>query len=105
MRKGRKYRFNEKPQSQGGRSALILAGISAALFLVSVAFSFRAGGNAGVSAGAPALIGMLLSVCSFLFGVRSFKEKDTAPGFSIVGTMAGGLVMLGWLTIFLIGIG
>ena len=105
MRKGRKYRFYEKPQSQGGRFALILAGISVGLFIVSVIFSFHARGNAGTSAGAPALIGMLLAVCSFMFGVRSFREKDTAPGFSIAGTMIGGLVMLGWLTIFLMGIG
>jgi uncharacterized membrane-anchored protein YitT (DUF2179 family) len=50
------------------------------------------------------LIGMLLSVCSFFFGVRSFKEKDTAPGFSIAGTIIGGIVMLGWLMVFLMGV-
>ncbi|MBE5997195.1 MAG: hypothetical protein E7240_07590 [Lachnospiraceae bacterium] len=104
MKKNRKYRFFEKQQSQGGKSALITAGVSAGLFLISVILSFHARGNAGLAAGAPALIGMLLSVCSFFFGVRSFKEKDTAPGFSIAGTIIGGIVMLGWLMVFLMGV-
>ncbi len=104
MKKSRKYRFYEKPQSYGGKFALIMAGLSVLLFFVSVFISFRAGGKAGLAAGAPALIGMLFAVCSFIFGVRSFKEKDTSPGFSIAGTMIGGIVMLGWLTIFLMGI-
>ena len=86
MRKGRKYRFYEKPQSFGGKYALLLAGISVLLFFISVFISSRAGGNAGTAAGAPALLGLLLSVCSFIAGIRSFREKDTLPGCSIAGT-------------------
>ena len=104
MKKSRKYRFYEKSQSTGGKFALIMAGLSCGLFVVSVLLSLHARGEAGLSAGAPALLGALLAICSFLFGVRSFKEKDTAPGFSIAGTILGGIVMLGWLMIFLMGV-
>ena len=76
MKKSRKYRFYEKPQSYGGKFALIMAGLSVLLFFVSVFISFRAGGKAGLAAGAPALIGMLFG-CAPLFSACGHLRKKT----------------------------
>ena len=104
MARDRKYRFYEKPHAVGGRFALIIAGISLLLFIVCVVLSFISRGNGGQYIGGIGLIGGLLSVCGFFAGIRSFREPETTPALSIAGTIACGMIMLGWATIFLAGL-
>ena len=47
---------------------------------------------------------MLLSVYGFYVGMKSFNERDVSPTFSIIGSIACGVMMVGWLTLVLIGL-
>lgn len=104
MAKEQKYKFEKKEHSRGGRTASFLALASFALFVSSVIVSFVFKGNAGTAVGGMALIAMLLSVYGFICGMKSFAEKGVSPILSVVGSIACGIIMVGWLTLFLAGV-
>lgn len=104
MAKEQKYKFEKKEHSRGGKTSSFLALASAVLFFISVIVSFANGGNAGTAVGGLAFIALLFSVYGFIVGMKSFNEKNVSPLFSIVGSIACGVIMVGWLTLFLAGI-
>ncbi|MCI1721997.1 MAG: DUF6142 family protein [Lachnospiraceae bacterium] len=104
MAKSQKYKFEKREQSKGGRTASFLALASAALFAAAVIVSFAQGGKAGTEVGGLALIAILFSVYGFIVGMKSFREKDVSPVLSIIGSIACGVIMVCWLTLFLAGI-
>ena len=55
--------------------------------------------------GALSFSGMLLSLYGFYVGMRSFEEKEVSPTWSVIGAIASGVVAVGYLTLFLTGIG
>ncbi len=101
----KKYRFVEKVQSRDGKLATALAGASALLFVLVVIISFAAGGKAESFVGGLALTAALLSVYGFYVGMRSFSEKNVSSKFSLIGSILSGIIMIGWLTLFLVGLG
>lgn len=105
MRKKYKYSFARKKEADGGFVSLIYAGISLFLFLVAALLSFSQSGNAGSWIGAFGVMAILFSACGFAAGLRSFKEKDRNYYFSAIGSLANGMFLIGWLALFLIGIG
>jgi hypothetical protein len=48
---------------------------------------------------------MLLSGYGFYVGMKSFEEEDVSPTCSVAGAILSGVVTVGWLTLFLTGIG
>ena len=99
----RKYRFVEKKDSKGGKTSLLFAVISALCFVVCVAISCLKDGNAGPFVGAIAIGAMLLAAYGFQVGMKSFSEKDVSPSYSVVGAILSGIVLIGYLTLFLTG--
>ncbi len=99
----RKYSFVEKKDSKGGKLSLLFALISALCFLVLVVISFLREGNAGPYVGAIAIGAMLLAIYGFRVGMQSFGEKDVSPSYSVVGAILSGVVMIGYLALFLNG--
>ncbi|MEE8826641.1 MAG: DUF6142 family protein [Eubacteriales bacterium] len=102
--KDNKYTFIEKKDSKGGILSAKLAGVSFALLIIDAILSFAFQGSAGAIAGVIALAAMALSVYGFLIGMKSFSEKECSPKFSVIGSISSGVVMVGWLTIFLTGL-
>lgn len=104
MASKRRYTFTERRSSKGGKFALCLAGAAfvllAAVVLISVFFQ----GNAGSFIGALSLTGALLSAYGFYCGMKSFSETDVSPAFSILGSIASGVIMVAYLTLFLTGL-
>ena len=102
--KDNKYTFIEKKKSKGGILAAELAGASLVLLIIDAILSFAFQGSAGAIAGVIALAAMALSVYGFITGMRSFSGKECSPTYSVIGSILPGVVMVGWLTIFLTGL-
>jgi hypothetical protein len=47
---------------------------------------------------------MLLSVYGFAMGLKSFSEENRTHKAGMIGSIANGIIMIGWLGIFLMGI-
>ena len=104
MANEKKYHFRENVQSEGGRISTILAVLSFLLFIAAAAVSYVSKGNAGSFAGCMAFAGAAISIYGFRQGMKSFAEKNVSNRLSIIGSISFGIIMIGWLTIFLTGL-
>lgn len=102
----KKYNYNFiRKQSKGGRSAIVMAGVSFGLFLLDAVLSFVFGGAGGAVLGAVGLFAMLLAVYGFYLGMKSFSEEQVSHRRSIVGSVSCGIIAVGWLALYLVGVG
>lgn len=104
MRRKYKYAFTRKKETEGGFTSLIFGGCSLVLFLAAAGISFFWEGHAAQWVGALGVMAILFSVCGFSIGLKSFQEKDRSYRFSAIGAMANGIISVGWLALFLIGV-
>ena len=81
MAKRYRYAFAQKKPAKKGIFAVALAGVSVGLFLV-----------------------VLLSAYGFVQGVKSFSEENKSHTVSIISAMANGVITVGWLALFLMGV-
>lgn len=100
----KKYRFVEKGQSRDGKLSTALAAVSALIFIIVVAISFFRGGEAAGFVGGLALTAALLVCYGFYVGMRSFSEKNVSAKYSLIGSISCGIIMIGWLTLFMAGL-
>ena len=91
MAKRYRYAFAQQKEAEKGVASVWIAGISVFLFLAAVFISFLMEGNGGV-------------VDGFLQGLKSFSQEHRSHRVSIVGSIANGVIMVGWLGLFLIGV-
>lgn len=104
MAKRYRYAFAKKREAAKGRLSAGLAATSFALFLAAVAISFLLEGAYGFVVGGICLFAMLLSVYGFIMGLMSFSEENCAHRTSIIGSITNGIIMVGWLGFFLMGV-
>ncbi|MGN8631433.1 hypothetical protein ACTNEW_07575 [Blautia sp. HCP3S3_G3] len=104
MAKRYRYAFAKKKEAAKGKLSVGLAVASLLLFITAVLFSFRMEGEYGFVVGGICLFAMLLSVYGFIMGLLSFSEENFAHRTSIIGSIVNGIVMVGWLGFFLMGV-
>ena len=104
MAKRYRYAFTKKREAQKGKLAAVLAVVSLGLFVTAVLLAFFLQGQYGYIVGGISLCAMLLSVYGFAMGLKSFSEENRLHRTSMVGSIANGIIMIGWLGIFLLGI-
>lgn len=104
MAKRYKYSFAKKKEAEDGVFSSIMALVSVILFLIGSIASFVMGGKGGIYLGAMGFMAILFSVYGFYRGLRSFSEKDCNHKYSIIGSLANGVIVVGWIALFLIGI-
>lgn len=104
MAKRYRYAFAKKKEAQKGKLSTGLAVGSLLLFAAAVEIAFLTGGTVGYIVGGLSLFAMLLSVYGFAMGLRSFSEEDRAHRTSMIGSIANGVIMVGWIGMFLLGI-
>ena len=104
MARVKRYKFAKKRYAKNGQISTILAVVCLALLLLASVVSFLLRGNAGVFVGGIALMAMLLSIYGFYLGLKGFSERDCVNTFCIVGAIANGVIMVGYLAIYLIGV-
>jgi hypothetical protein len=48
---------------------------------------------------------MLFSVYGFYIGMKAMNEKEHSPILPVIGSISSGIIMVGWLGLFLAGMG
>lgn len=104
MTKRYRYAFAKKKEAAKGKWSVGLAAASLILFVTAVFLSFGLNGEYGFVVGGICLFAMLLSVYGFIMGLSSFSEENCAHRTSIIGSIVNGIVMVGWLGFFLMGV-
>ena len=104
MAKRYRYAFTKKREAQKGQLSAVLAVVSLVLFVTAVLLAFFLQGQYGYIVGGISLCAMLLSVYGFAMGLKSFSEENRLDRTSMAGSIANGIIMIGWLGIFLLGI-
>lgn len=104
MARVKRYKFAKKKYAKNGMISTVLAAVCLFLLLLASVVSFSLRGNAGVIVGGIALMAMLLSIYGFYLGLKGFSEKDCSSLFCIIGAIANGLIMVGYLAIYLMGV-
>lgn len=99
-----KYSFAPDANAKGGVWAAAAGGLSLFFLLLTAVISFALEGRGGNWLGAVGLFSFLLSAYGFYMGIKSFQEKNVNHRYSVVGSLAGGVVMVLWLGTFLAGI-
>ena len=100
MAKRYRYAFAKKREAQQGKLSAVLAAVSLVLFVLA----FFLQGQYGYIVGGISLCAMLLSVYGFAMGLKSFSEENRTHKAGMIGSIANGIIMIGWLGIFLMGI-
>ena len=104
MAKSYRYAFVKKKEAGKGKLSTGLAAASLLLFGAAVMTAFFLEGKLGFLVGGIGLFAMLLSVYGFIMGLSSVSEEDRNHKTSIIGSIANGIIMVGWLGIFLMGV-
>lgn len=101
-----RYAFARQKEAEEGVLATILAGVSVLLFVIAVGISFFAGGEGmlGTIIGGISVCATLLSLYGFIQGMRSFSKENRNHTYGIAGAIANGIIMIGWLGLFLLGV-
>lgn len=99
-----RYAFAKKKEAQKGKLSTGLAAASLILFITAVMLAFFMNGEFGYIVGGVSLCAMLLSIYGFAMGLKSFSEENRTHRTSMIGSIANGIIMIGWLGIFLLGI-
>ena len=99
-----RYAFAKKKEAQKAKLSTGLAAASLILFITAVLLAFFMNGEFGYIVGGVSLCAMLLSIYGFAMGLKSFSEENRTHRTSMIGSIANGIIMIGWLGIFLLGI-
>ena len=98
-----RYAFAKKKEAQKGKLSTGLAIASLILFAAAVLLDFFLKGNLGYIVGGISLFAMLLSVYGFIMGLLSFSETGRNHRTSMIGSISNGMIMIGWLGMYLLG--
>lgn len=104
MAKRYRYSFAKLKPSPKAVLSVGLAVASVVLFLVAVGISYVTEGKIPGIIGGVCIFAMLLSVYGFIQGLLSFSDKKCSHAMSTGGAIANGIIMIGWLGLFLIGV-
>lgn len=104
MAKRYRYSFTKTKEAEKGKLSVWLAAASLFLFLASVFTAYGLNGKYGFIVGGICLFATMLSVYGFIMGLSSFSEEKRMHHTSIVGSILNGILMVGWLGFFLMGV-
>lgn len=105
MAKRYRYAFAKKREAARGKLSIGLAFSSVALFMIAVvASAFFLQESFSYIAGGICLFAALISVYGFVMGLAGFSEENRVHRTCIIGSIINGLIMVGWLAFFLMGV-
>lgn len=99
-----RYAFAKKKEAAKGKLSVGLAIASFVLFGTAVLTAFFLEGGYGFVVGGISLFAALLSIYGFIMGLVSFSEEKRTHRTSIIGSIVNGILMVGWLCFFLMGV-
>lgn len=106
MAKRYRYAFAKQKEAEDGVVSTILAAVSVGIFIVAVIVYciFQGAGVSGPIIGGMSFCAILLSVYGFIQGLHSFSAPNRSHTYSTAGSIANGIIMIGWLGLYLIGV-
>ena len=103
FRKTRKSRLRELKHSRTGWCGMVSAIAAAVLFVVSVALSFTAAGEAAFPAGTVSLIGLVLAAGDFVLGIMAVREPKIRPLPPRTALILGGILTVVLAALYISG--
>ena len=102
----RRYRYAiiKKKEPGKGKLSVGLAIASLLLFGGAVGIAYVLEGSYGFIVGGICLFAALLSVYGFVMGLMSFSDEECMHRTSVVGSILNGVITVGWLVFFLMGV-
>lgn len=97
--------YIKRPMAENSYMCLILASVGLVLFIIGLTIGVRTQGNIPLGGVAVCFSSLLFSVFSLWYGAMSFREKEKNYLLAKIGTCAGGLLVILWLVMILIGFG
>lgn len=104
MAKRYRYSIIKRKEAAKGKLSVGMAAASLILFAAAVLTTFGLNGRYGFIAGGICLFASLLSVYGFIMGLLSFSEEKRIHRTSTVGSLLNGVILVGWLGFFLMGV-
>lgn len=104
MAKRYRYAIIKKKESSKGKLSVGLAIASLLLFVAAVVTAYGLAGEYGFIIGGLCLFAALLSAYGFLMGLTGFSEENCLHRTNIVGSILNGVILVGWLGFFLMGV-
>ena len=104
MAKRYRYSFAKQSPPPNAILAVALAALSFLLFFAAVAVSYGTRQKAGPLVGGICVFAALSALYGFLLGLCSFSKKDGGHAASVAGTIANGVILIGWLGVYLMGV-
>lgn len=95
--------YIKKPMAEHSFMCLLLSAVGLALFLAGMAWAIRSQGNAPLGAAAVCFSSLLFSCFGVRYGYLSFREKEKNYILAKIGTAAGGILVILWFVMALIG--
>lgn len=98
------FKFTDKRHAKRGIASMVLAVLSLAVFGGLIFVSFRMKGNGGVYIGSLGLTALIMNFVGLYEGIISFRETDKYYLFSKLGSILNVIIMVVWVSVFLMGI-
>lgn len=102
MRK-RKIKFTDKKHSRNGILSTILGGVSAGLLLALLAAAYLTSGQAGKIVAVLGLLAFFVACAGIWYGVLGRREEDSYRLFPDLGLGINGLLLIGFMMIYIMG--
>ena len=99
-----RYAFAKKKEAGKGKLSVGRAIASFLLFFTAVGLSFFLEGKYGFVVGGVSIFALLLSAYGFFMGLSSFSEENRKHQTSIAGSIINGMILVGWIGLFLMGV-
>lgn len=96
-------KFSNKVRPKKAYLSLVSAGLSLALMTAMIVLSVLAEGAAPLYVGAGGMAALALAVLGFVLAVRCFRQDNIYYGMPVAGAVLGGVLMLGWLALYVEG--
>lgn len=106
MAKRYRYAFARQREAEGGVLSVGLAGSSVLMFVIALILScaYQGEGISGPIMGGLSVCGALLSLYGFIQGMRSISRSNQSHLYGTAGSIANGLIVIGWLWLYLMGL-
>ena len=95
--------YIRKPMAEHSFLCVGLAAAGLILGAAGIALSVRAQGNTPLGAVSVCFSSLLFSITSLIYGRLSFREKEKNYILAKIGTAAGGILVILWLVMIMIG--
>ena len=95
--------YIRKPMAEHSFLCIGLAAVGLILGTAGIALSVRAQGNTPLGAVSVCFSSLLFSIVSLIYGRKSFQEKEKNYILAKIGTAAGGILVILWLVMIMIG--